>query len=60
MPKLYSKVAKWHGFEKGRALDAAKIDYPVALIMGRIGLQINKKEGEPSDNSGKIASPLFI
>ena len=33
-------IQKWHGIEKGRALDEAEIDYVVALIMGWIGEQL--------------------
>ena len=37
-------VLKWHGCEKGRALDdAEEIDYVVALIMGWIEGQLDKK-----------------
>ena len=33
-------ILKWHGIEKGRALNDAAIDYVVALIMGWIESQI--------------------
>jgi hypothetical protein len=36
-------LSKWYGVEKGRALNAEEIDYIVALIMGWIGGQIDKK-----------------
>ena len=36
-------LQKWHGIEKGRALNAAEVDYVVALIMGWIERQINAK-----------------
>ena len=32
-------IQKWHGIEKGRALNAEEIDYVVALIMGWIESQ---------------------
>ncbi len=38
-------IQKWHGFEKGRALGEAEVDFIVALIMGWIESQINEKEG---------------
>jgi hypothetical protein len=37
-------IQKWHGIEKGRALNDAEIDYIVALIMGWIERQINEKK----------------
>jgi hypothetical protein len=37
-------LQKWHGIEKGRALNAAEVDYVVALIMGWIERQINAKK----------------
>ena len=36
-------LQKWHGIEKGRALNAAEVDFVVALIMGWIERQINAK-----------------
>ena len=36
-------LQKWHEIEKGRALNAAEVDYAVALIMGWIERQINAK-----------------
>jgi len=36
-------IQKWHGFEKGRALVEAEVDFIVALIMGWIESQINEK-----------------
>ena len=36
-------IQKWHGIEKSRALNAAEVDYVVALIMGWIERQINAK-----------------
>ncbi len=36
-------IQKWHGIEKGRALNAAEIDYVVALIMGWIERQMSAK-----------------
>ncbi|MDH4011678.1 MAG: DUF4186 domain-containing protein, partial [Desulfobacterales bacterium] len=36
-------LQKWHGIEKGRALNAAEVNYAVALIMGWIERQINAK-----------------
>jgi hypothetical protein len=38
-------IQKWHGIEKGRALDDVEVDFVVALIMGWIGGQINEKRG---------------
>jgi hypothetical protein len=38
---------KWHGIEKGRALNAAEVDYVVALIMGWIERQIDAKRVSP-------------
>ena len=34
---------KWHGIEKGRALNEKEVDFVVALIMGWIDDQIDKK-----------------
>jgi hypothetical protein len=36
-------ISKWHGNEKGMALNAEEIDYVVALIMGWIEGQIDEK-----------------
>ena len=36
-------IQKWHGFEKGRGLDEAEVDFIVALIMGWIERQLDKK-----------------
>ena len=36
-------IQKWHGIEKGRALNEKEIDYILALIMGWIERQINEK-----------------
>jgi hypothetical protein len=36
-------ISKWHGIEKGRALNAEENDYVVALIMGWIYRQIAEK-----------------
>jgi exodeoxyribonuclease V alpha subunit len=33
-------IQKWHGIEKGRALNEAEIDYVVALLMGWIERQV--------------------
>jgi len=38
-------IQKWHGIEKGRALNEAEVDFVVALIMGWMGGQINEKMG---------------
>ncbi len=51
-------ISKWHGFEKGRALNDAEVDFVVGLIMGWIEGQVMKKRGEPSDNSGNLLPPL--
>ena len=36
-------ISKWHGIEKGRALNEKKIDYVVALIMGWIERQLDER-----------------
>jgi len=36
-------ISKWHGFEKGRAVNGAEVDFVVALIMGWIGEQLDEK-----------------
>lgn len=36
-------ISKWHGFEKGRALNDKEVDFVVDLIMGWIERQIDKK-----------------
>ena len=33
-------ISKWHGIEKGRALDEAEVEYIVALIMGWVNDQV--------------------
>jgi hypothetical protein len=33
-------LSKWHGIEKGRALNVEEVDFVVALIMGWIGGQL--------------------
>jgi len=38
-------ISKWHGIEKGRALDDAEVDFNVELIMEWIEEQINQKIG---------------
>ncbi|MDA9761920.1 DUF4186 domain-containing protein [Desulfobacterales bacterium] len=38
-------ISKWHGIEKGRALNEREVDFIVALIMGWIENQIDKKNG---------------
>jgi len=35
-------ISKWHGIEKGRALNPEEIGYIVALIMGWIELQLDE------------------
>jgi hypothetical protein len=35
-------IRKWHGIEKGRALNDAEVDFVVALIMGWIERQIDR------------------
>ncbi len=37
-------ISKWHGIEKGRALNIEKVDFVVALIMGWIEEQMNEKD----------------
>ena len=34
-------IQKWHGIEKGRALNEKEVDFVVALIMGWIGGQVD-------------------
>ena len=36
-------ISKWHGFEKGRALNEKEVNFVVGLIMGWIYDQIDKK-----------------
>ena len=36
-------ISKWHGIEKGRALNDAEVDYVVGLIMGWVGLQFDER-----------------
>ena len=36
-------IQKWHGIEKGRALNEVEVGYVVALIMGWIELQLDEK-----------------
>jgi len=43
-------IQKWHGIEKGRALDDVEVDFVVALIMGWIGGQINEKGAQLCEN----------
>ncbi len=38
-------IQKWHGIEKGRALNVEEIDFVVALIMGWIERRIDAKGG---------------
>ena len=38
-------ISKWHGIEKGRALNEREVDFIVALIMGWIESQSDKKNG---------------
>jgi hypothetical protein len=38
-------ISKWHGIEKGRALNDAEIDFVVALITGWIDRQVYLKMG---------------
>ena len=39
-------IQKWHGFEKGKALNAKEVDYVVALILGWIQGQLVENEGQ--------------
>ena len=39
-------IQKWHGIQKGRALNDAEVDFMVALIVGWIERQVDEKEGE--------------
>ena len=36
-------ISKWHGIEKGRALNEREVDFIAALIMGWIESQIDEK-----------------
>jgi len=36
-------ISKWHGIEKGRALNEEELQFIVTLIMGWIERQINEK-----------------
>jgi hypothetical protein len=36
-------ISKWHGIEKGRALNEAEVDYVVALIIGWIERQLDEE-----------------
>jgi len=38
-------IQKWHGFEKGRALNEKEVEFIVMLIMGWIERQINENRG---------------
>ena len=38
-------ISKWHGIEKGRALDEVEIGFVVELIMGWIEGQIDERGG---------------
>lgn len=40
-------IQKWHGIQKGRALDDKEIDYLVALIMGWIEQQLDDPSCKP-------------
>jgi hypothetical protein len=37
-------ISKWHGIEKGRALNEKEVDFVVALIMGWIDRQVYLKK----------------
>jgi hypothetical protein len=53
-------ISKWHGIEKGRALDDDEVEFVVALIMGWIDQQINEKEGGAFQAIAATYSPLSI
>jgi Domain of unknown function (DUF4186) len=38
-------ISKWHGIEKGRALNEVEVQLIVALVMGWIERQVNEKMG---------------
>ena len=38
-------IQKWHGNEKGRALNVEEVNFVVALIMGWVEMQIDEKRG---------------
>ena len=48
-------ITKWHGIEKGMALNEKEVDFVVASIIGWIGGQVNEKRdlsaGEKFSNS---------
>ena len=46
-------ISKWHGIEKGRALNEREVEFVVALIIEWIERQINEKGG--SDACEKIS-----
>lgn len=48
-------IQKWHGTEKGGALNEAEVDHIVALIMGWIWRQINEKRGSAMENRGHFS-----
>ena len=37
--RRYISISKWHGIEKGRALNEVEVEYVVALIIGFIERQ---------------------
>jgi exodeoxyribonuclease V alpha subunit len=43
-PVVRGCIQKWHGIEKGRALNKKEVQFIVALIMGWIDQQINEKK----------------
>jgi hypothetical protein len=40
-------IQKWHGIEKGRSLNAAEVEYFVALIMGCIERHLDERSVGP-------------
>ena len=40
-------ISKWHGIEKGRALNGVEVDFIVALIMGWIERQLDEGSFDP-------------
>ena len=42
--RRYISISKWHGIEKGRALNVGEVDFVVALIMEWIDRQVYLKK----------------
>jgi hypothetical protein len=48
-------ISKWHGIEKGRALNEKEVDFIVALIIGWIEGQLNETPFQASALSEKLS-----